>query len=433
MPLDKTVVQRLADSLAELLEAEVAPLRAEIAQLRAAVERLGAWAGAASAASPGSRSAALLPASRNVPEVASAEVRKTAARPTTADVRCDVPGCPGQVLAKQLCETHYRIMRRVSAAGARFDPRSQRPVAERQSERTCGEPGCHEPHYAKDLCRRHYMAARARERAHAPAGSRSSAAARGTAGRVGNAPSRSGPRAMGETGASGKLSAPASGYAAGSPSPSGTLFALDPRSRSAASLDLETEQEAAPTKLSDAELIASDPVLSQDPSLAMPITWVTSDPNAAMPTSEVVARVVQQYRGGLGKVAEVLGRNRRSLMELLEKLNLMEHVVTVRNTERERIVKAPLVERLTDLLFREKLLEDLGCLKEVDEATRRDVQARCAALAKTSEMQEDVLQKLGAECGLEEAGLKRLVWRYDLRRQLRHLKSKTPAVVRSRT
>jgi len=161
-----------------------------------------------------------------------------------------------------------------------------------------------------------------------------------------------------------------------------------------------------------------------------------SDPNVvAMPTSEVVARVVAQYRGGLSKVAEVLGRNRRNLMELLEKLNLMEHVVALRAAERKRILAAPLKDRLSDLLFKEKLLEDLGCLQELDEATKRDIQARCAALARTTETADDVLHQLGAELGLEEAGLKRLVWRYELRRQLRNMKvagSKAPSA-RSRS
>ena len=145
----------------------------------------------------------------------------------------------------------------------------------------------------------------------------------------------------------------------------------------------------------------------------------------------IVARVVAQYRGGLSKVAEVLGRNRRNLMELLEKLDLMEQVVKIRASERKRILAAPLRDRLSDLLFKEKLLEDLGCLQEVDDATRHDIQARCATLAKNAPSAEDVLQQLGAELGLEEAGLKRLVWRYDLRRQLRNLK--LPAAARSRS
>src|SRR5262245_49042233 len=124
MPFDKNAVQRLAESLAELLEAEIAPLRLEIAQLRAALERLGgARPGSMAATSPVARSGSPLPVVRS--EDAGEEDRKIVARPTTAGVHCEVPGCPGQVLAKQLCETHYRIMRRVTSAGGRFDPRSQ--------------------------------------------------------------------------------------------------------------------------------------------------------------------------------------------------------------------------------------------------------------------------------------------------------------------
>jgi len=158
----------------------------------------------------------------------------------------------------------------------------------------------------------------------------------------------------------------------------------------------------------------------------------TPQTNVAMPTAEVVARVVRQYRGGLTKVADVLGRNRQTLMDLLVQLNLMEEVVSVRANERKRLLAAPLKERLADLLFREKLLEDLGCLKEVDESAKNEVQQRCATIVKSAETQEDALRALGLELGLEEAGLKRLVWRYDLRRQLRGLKSRPTQSVRPR-
>ena len=75
-----------------------------------------------------------------------------------------VPRCAAPVLAKQLCETHYRIMRRNLAAGEPFDPAEQRPARARKASKTCDEPDCTEAHYAKGLCRRHYMAARSRIR-----------------------------------------------------------------------------------------------------------------------------------------------------------------------------------------------------------------------------------------------------------------------------
>jgi hypothetical protein len=119
-------------------------------------------------------------------------------------------------------------------------------------------------------------------------------------------------------------------------------------------------------------------------------------------------------------------------MDLLVQLNLMEEVVSVRANERKRLLAAPLKERLADLLFREKLLEDLGCLKEVDESAKAEVQQRCATIVKSAETQEEALRQLGLELGLEEAGLKRLVWRYDLRRQLRGLKSRPTQSARPR-
>jgi len=399
MSIDQSKLLRLTEMLAGLLEELLAPLQAEVVALRAQLDELRGRegsppAGLGTATRPGASVAAPRPVARVAP------VPRRLTRRVIDKGDCEVPGCEAPVLAKQLCETHYRIMRRMQAAGGKFDPKAQRPSGTKPVLRSCQEPGCNEPHYAKDMCRRHYMAARARARA-AP---RRGMAAAVQAPAATASPARSTPvsaEALGRAPAAARRAPEAAGERAG-----------------AAELAAEAEVEAGPD---------SEPQ----------VTWVyageqPSSSSIAMPTAEVVARVVGNYRGGLGKVAEVLGRNRRDLMELLEKLNLMEHVVGVRASERQRILSAPLQERLSDLLFREKLLEDLGCLKEVDEAARRDVQARCAQLAKGCETQEDALQKLGVECGLEESGLKRLVWRYDLRRQLRDLKSKSPSVARTR-
>jgi hypothetical protein len=146
----------------------------------------------------------------------------------------------------------------------------------------------------------------------------------------------------------------------------------------------------------------------------------------------VVSRVVTQYRGGLDRVAEVLGRNKRTLLDLLDQLDLMPFVTRVRNQERQRIESASLRNRLDDLLFREKLLEDLGCLKDIDDRARFEVKMLCGNLAKKSETIEEVLQRLARELDLDEGGMKRLVWRYDLRRLLRGLKLK-PSTAPART
>lgn len=287
---------------------------------------------------------------------------------------CQVPHCEAGVLAKQLCETHYRIMRRAIAAGEEFDPAKQRPARARVASRACQEDDCSEPHYAKGLCRRHYMATRSRIR---------------TAERQGAT-----------------TSAPESEHA---PPP--------------AAADEDAIHPHSPTPPSN----------GGTGSLATPIFRLagaaasTSSSREALPTAEVVSRVVTQYRGGLDRVAEVLGRNKRTLMELLDRLDLMPFVTRIREAERQRVESATLRERLDDLLFREKLLDDLGCLKDVDERARFEVKMRCAELAKSSETIEEVLQRLGRDLNLDDAGMKRLIWRYDLRRHLRGLKLKPEA------
>lgn len=155
-------------------------------------------------------------------------------------------------------------------------------------------------------------------------------------------------------------------------------------------------------------------------------------PDGSLPTAEVVSRVVAQYRGGLDRVAEVLGRNKRTLIDLLDHLDLMPYVARVRGAERQRVEGSSLRERLNDLLFREKLLEDLGCLKEIDERTGFEVKMRCAEHAKKQQTVEDALHSLASEFRLEEAGMKRLIWRYDLRRYLRGLNLKSTAQPRVR-
>jgi len=372
MAIDPSLVQRLSQSIAQAFEESLASLHEEIDRLRAEVATLRGGAGdvpaAARTATPRNGRPAVKSASL---PVASEETRAA---------QCRVANCPAPVLAKELCETHYRVMRRMIAAGQRFDPRSQKPAGFRRPAPGCNEPGCREPHYAKDLCRKHYMAARARLRAEEARTGRKPTARLGTVKRVTPAPL--------------PIAAPA-------PAP-------------AAVLDHD------------------DDTPNTTPEIEWTMPGGTPQSNVAMPTAEVVLRVVRQYRGGLTKVADVLGRNRQTLMDLLVQLNLMEEVVTVRANERKRILAAPLKERLADLLFREKLLEDLGCLKEVDESAKSEVQMRCAAIVKSVETQEDALRQLGAELGLEEAGLKRLVWRYDLRRQLRSLKSRAPQATRPR-
>lgn len=366
MTIDPSIVQRLSQSIAAALEEITAPLRDEIEQLRAELE--AERSGTPAEAPSGARPAAVRNGRATVIKPAIAP-RSTS---SSAQPACQVPHCPAAVLAKELCETHYRVMRRTVAAGQRFDPKAQRPAGFRKPAPGCQEPGCKEPHYAKDLCRKHYMAARARLRAEE---------------------SRTGRKAA------------------------GTL----------ATVKRPVAQQQAPAPAALVEETEKEPV---------EIEWTfpegTPQTNVAMPTAEVVARVVRQYRGGLTKVADVLGRNRQTLMDLLVQLNLMEEVVSVRANERKRLLAAPLKERLADLLFREKLLEDLGCLKEVDESAKNEVQQRCATIVKSAETQEDALRALGLELGLEEAGLKRLVWRYDLRRQLRGLKSRPTQSVRPR-
>lgn len=302
-----------------------------------------------------------------------AKARRSEPRKASTEQGCLVPDCQAEVLAKHLCETHYRIMRRTVASGGEFDPSTQRPAKARVATRSCKEDECEDAHYAKGLCRRHYMATRSRIRAAERLGSAAAAAAAQVAR----------PFARSEDTISPHAPSPGNG---------------------------------------DRHTGLKPPLFGEG--------VTTTSSHEALPTAEVVSRVVTQYRGGLDRVAEVLGRNKRSLMELLDRLDLMPFVTRIRQAERQRIESATLRERLDDLLFREKLLDDLGCLKDVDERARFEVKSRCANLAKNSESIEEALDLLSRDLELDDAGMKRLIWRYDLRRYFRGLKLKsesTPA------
>jgi hypothetical protein len=339
MSIDPTIVQRLSQSLMVALEQALAPMQREILALRAEIATLRAAAGATA-----SRPAVTPPAaSGRVTATAPAGVRRRGGRSTTKGLACRVPDCPAPVLAKDLCETHYRIMRRLTAAGERFDLDAQRPAGTRVTGRDCSETNCNEPHYAKGLCRRHYMAVRARLRA-----------------------------------AEGRQ--PASGGAA-------------------------DRERVAPAAAAAAVLVSARPEHA---------AGVPEEELLNLPKRETVLRILTENKGNMSRVAEVLRRTRRSAHEVVFKLGLNEKMEDIRRAETERIRAASLRERLDDVLRREKNLEDLGLLKEIDERTKNEVQDLWARILKGSQRRDEALRQLGRQLGLDTVGVRRLMWRYKL-------------------
>lgn len=387
--IDAASLKRFSAAVSESIDSALQPLREEIDSLRQAVQELQK--------------------TRPVAPKAATRPQK-AASSTTSDTEsgqsCQVPKCPAPVLAKELCETHYRIMRRSLAADEDFDVKAQRPARLRKASRACSEEGCTEAHYAKGLCRRHYMAERSRIRNAERQGRPAARVAR-------RATVKSPPAVPAE---------PESRATAAEVEPSEAAGEEVPQATGADEKDAVEilKHESLRRELGGAR----NPFEKPQP--------MSTAPDGSLPTAEMVSRVVAQYRGGLDRVAEVLGRNKRTLIDLLDHLDLMPYVARVRGAERQRVENSSLKDRLNDLLFREKLLEDLGCLKEVDERTGFEVKMRCSEVAKRHENLEDVLQAIANEFRLEEAGMKRLIWRYDLRRYLRGLGLKSTTQTRVR-
>ena len=166
------------------------------------------------------------------------------------------------------------------------------------------------------------------------------------------------------------------------------------------------------------------------PAMDAPFTLAIGSPEPgilAMPTAESVKRVVQEHRGNYHKISEKLGRNPKSVKVLLYQLDLLGFANEIREAECEKIKSAPLKERLDNVLRRAPVLEDLGCIKEIDERIRHEVLVLVSQLAKSSDTQEDVLAKLGRQFRLDPDMTRRLATRYKLRKQLEAMKIK-PAV-----
>jgi hypothetical protein len=126
--------------------------------------------------------------------------------------------------------------------------------------------------------------------------------------------------------------------------------------------------------------------------------------------------LVERYHGGTNMVAEMLGRDADSLAALVDRIGLRDHIEAVRARERTKLQSAPLGTRLGQLLFREKLVRDLGILAELDTQTRQDLQHRCAELSGECADSTAVLEQLAAECDLDTVGVERMLRRYDLQR-----------------
>jgi hypothetical protein len=364
MPIDPAIVQRVSQSLALAFEQALAPLREEIKSLRGEVASLRAAAGIA--------------APQRAPRSAPSAARTPAARGANRALDCQVPGCPAPVLAKELCETHYRVMRRTVAAGEHFDPAQQRPAGTRTAARGCHESDCNEPHYAKGLCRRHYMAARARARA---------TESRGQGGR-----------------------------------PAGDATSGRPRSAAVVQVDDEAEEHDTAGEAEEGAALLDAPF---DLAIGAPEPGV-------LPTAEVVKRTVKEYRGNYWKVAEKLGRNPQSVKTLLYQLKLLGWAEKIREEERQRIKNSPLHERLDNVLRRQYVLNDLGCLKEVDESNQHEVLLLCGRLAKSGDTQESLLKKLGDQLGLDADLTKRLAKRYNLSRHFENMRLKPASRARVR-
>lgn len=126
--------------------------------------------------------------------------------------------------------------------------------------------------------------------------------------------------------------------------------------------------------------------------------------------------LVERYHGSQAMAAELLGRDTDSLRALVDRLGLHAAVDAVRARERDALRRAPLAQRLAQVLSREKLVRDLGILEELDALTRQEVRDLCAQLSGEWASPAEVFEALARVCDLDGGALDRLVRRYDLQR-----------------
>jgi hypothetical protein len=129
-----------------------------------------------------------------------------------------------------------------------------------------------------------------------------------------------------------------------------------------------------------------------------------------------VRALLERQHGGLASVAELLGRDTDSLQALVARIGLREHVEVVRSRERDRVQKGSLAHRVGQILFRDRLLQDLGIRAEVESQARQELLDRCASLAGECDDAASVYERLGQEYNLDAHGLERLTRRFDLQR-----------------
>ena len=143
-----------------------------------------------------------------------------------------------------------------------------------------------------------------------------------------------------------------------------------------------------------------------------------------------IGDLAARFHGGREMIAENLGRDTDSLQTLLDRIGMRDQIAAVRARERERIRNAALRERVNHILFRKRLLQDLGIFQEIEESTRQDLQGRCAVLSGECDGAQQVLDRLGDECSLDDAGRTRLLRRFDLQRFVADLFAEPPGTTR---
>src|SRR5262245_66311222 len=115
MSLDPTLVHQFSESLTRAFEQAIRPLLEELEELRAEVAALRSGGSGRTPATPLAPREPL----KNTNGGAKAVTRRS--RATTVAPTCLVPHCKAAVLEKQLCETHYRVMRRAQYGGQNVD------------------------------------------------------------------------------------------------------------------------------------------------------------------------------------------------------------------------------------------------------------------------------------------------------------------------
>lgn len=142
---------------------------------------------------------------------------------------------------------------------------------------------------------------------------------------------------------------------------------------------------------------------------------------------DIICRHLTKQRGSLFKSAQKMKTNVEQLGKRIRELEMEQEAARIRNEFKDAILEtSSFNERLTLALTKEKYLEDLGIVEEVDASLRRELTVQIDKLANGHDL-ETASDTIREALSLDEERFRRLLKRFDLDASQQSPKNDIPA------